>query len=268
LNGIVLFSFASIYTALPRNGTGRLKIPRNGAGTYSLPPGTAAVSGELATAEQFNTRFDDVAADLNFLFGQIAVAMPVGGIIMWSGAVSSVPTGWRLCDGTGGTPDLRSRFVVGAGSTYNPGNTGGASTVALTAGQLPGHTHAAGTLSAASGGAHTHTVSGSAASGGAGFSINVRRQDGTNSIFSGASGITLNESGGGGSFTRLGTGAGASATDNLLFTNQHTHSLSGNADAAGTHTHTVTGATASTGAGEAHENLPPYYALAFIMRVS
>lgn len=243
-------------------------MPRNGAGVYSLPPGTAATSGELATAEQFNARFDDVATDLNFLSTQINVALPIGGIIMWSGAVSAIPPGWALCDGTNGTPNLRDRFVVGAGSTYNVGATGGASTVALTAGQLPGHTHAAGGLTAASGGAHTHTVSGSAATGGAAFSINSRRQDGTNSIFTSPSGISLNEFGGGGSFTRVGSGGGTSSTDQLSYSGQHTHSVTGNADAAGAHTHTVTGSTASTGAGEAHENLPPYYALAFIMRVA
>jgi len=42
--------------------------------------------------------------------------VPIGGIIMWSG--SSIPTGWGLCDGTQGTPDLRNRFIVGSGSSY------------------------------------------------------------------------------------------------------------------------------------------------------
>jgi microcystin-dependent protein len=51
--------------------------------------------------------------------------IPMGGIIMWSGSV--VPTGWALCDGQNGTPDLRNRFVVGAGtgSIYAIGATGG-----------------------------------------------------------------------------------------------------------------------------------------------
>lgn len=39
---------------------------------------------------------------------------PVGGIIMWSGAIANIPSGWALCDGTNGTPDLRNRFVIGA----------------------------------------------------------------------------------------------------------------------------------------------------------
>lgn len=40
--------------------------------------------------------------------------IPSGGIIMWSGSIASIPTGWALCDGTNGRPDLRDRFVVGA----------------------------------------------------------------------------------------------------------------------------------------------------------
>jgi prepilin-type N-terminal cleavage/methylation domain-containing protein len=59
--------------------------------------------------------------------------LPVGAIIMWSGTLSSMPTGWQLCDGTNGTPDLRGRFVMGVSSGENPGATGGSTT----------HTHTA-----------------------------------------------------------------------------------------------------------------------------
>lgn len=52
--------------------------------------------------------------------------VPAGGIIMWSGAVVDIPSGWALCDGSDGTPDLQNRFVVGAGDTYAPDDTGGA----------------------------------------------------------------------------------------------------------------------------------------------
>jgi len=51
-----------------------------------------------------------------------------GQISIWSGAIVNIPTGWALCDGTQGTPDMRDRFVVGAGTTYNPDDTGGANT--------------------------------------------------------------------------------------------------------------------------------------------
>ena len=51
-----------------------------------------------------------------------------GKIVLWSGSVALIPAGWQLCDGTNGTPDLRNRFLVGAGDTFNPGGTGGATT--------------------------------------------------------------------------------------------------------------------------------------------
>ena len=49
----------------------------------------------------------------------------VGSIMIWSGAANAIPTGWQLCDGTNGSPDLRDKFVVGAGSTYAVDDTGG-----------------------------------------------------------------------------------------------------------------------------------------------
>jgi len=64
--------------------------------------------------------------------------VPSGLIAMWSGAIGAIPSGWLLCDGTNGTPDLRSSFIVGAGSTYSPGATGG-STDAI----VVSHTHTA-----------------------------------------------------------------------------------------------------------------------------
>ncbi len=79
--------------------------------------------------------------------------VPSGGIIIWSGSSASIPSGWLLCDGTSSTPDLRDKFVVGAGSTYAVGATGGATTgtptinsYTLTTSDIPSHSHAAGTL--------------------------------------------------------------------------------------------------------------------------
>jgi hypothetical protein len=51
--------------------------------------------------------------------------IPAGSIIMWSGSIGAIPTGYYLCDGQNGTPNLKDRFVVGAGNTYAVGNTGG-----------------------------------------------------------------------------------------------------------------------------------------------
>ena len=57
---------------------------------------------------------------------QLTETIPSGVIVMWSGSIASIPTGWALCNGSSGTPDLRNRFVVGAGDTYGVGATGGA----------------------------------------------------------------------------------------------------------------------------------------------
>jgi hypothetical protein len=67
---------------------------------------------------------------------------PRGIVLMWSGAVVDIPTGWALCDGTNGTPNMVNRFAVGAGGTYTVGASGGGSAV---------------TVSTAAAGAHNHT---------------------------------------------------------------------------------------------------------------
>jgi hypothetical protein len=67
--------------------------------------------------------------------------IPKGIISLWSGQIANIPAGWILCDGGNGTPDLRSRFIVGAGSDYTVGTIGGANSITLTAAQMPAHTH-------------------------------------------------------------------------------------------------------------------------------
>ena len=66
---------------------------------------------------------------------------PSGMIVMWSGTVASIPEGWRLCNGQNGTPDLRNRFIVGAGDEYTVGNTGGEKEHTLTTDEMPSHKH-------------------------------------------------------------------------------------------------------------------------------
>lgn len=51
--------------------------------------------------------------------------LPKGIICLWYGSIVSIPSGWALCNGTGGTPDLRDRFLVGAGNSYAVNSTGG-----------------------------------------------------------------------------------------------------------------------------------------------
>lgn len=76
--------------------------------------------------------FDSIGNDL-------LTRIPKGLICMWSG--TTIPTGWFLCDGTNGTPDLRDRFIVGSGSAYNIGGIGGSDSVTLTIDQMPTHNH-------------------------------------------------------------------------------------------------------------------------------
>jgi microcystin-dependent protein len=153
--------------------------------------------------------------------------VPSGAIILWSGSIASIPSGWFLCDGSNGTPNLRDRFVVGAGSSYSVGATGGASTVALSTANMPAHTHTfSGTTS--SSGSHKH---------GSGTLSNYSNTNGTY-----GTGSSLGNHQGVGSGSQI-----ATTTD-------------------GAHTHTYSGTTSSSGSGSAHENRPPYYALAYIMK--
>ncbi len=170
--------------------------------------------------------------------------LPAGSIIMWYGNVTTIPTGWVLCDGNNSTPDLRGRFIVGFDNrTTDPGNgiwdsqysavngsalpvgTGGEKTHVLTKAELP---------------QHLHTVN------------NSLTDNGQVSI--GASHTTdLAGSAGGSGFFTTGT------QSNFVFTDQggsHSHSISGN-----TGDGTTSGLT-----GAAHENRPPYYVLVFIMK--
>ena len=153
------------------------------------------------------------------------IGTPVGGIMMWSGSIASIPSNWKLCDGTNGTPDLRGRFVVGyntADADYSSvGNTGGLKNVTLTTAQMPSHSHTGAT---STNGSHSHRWN---------------------------TGLEGDDSGTGGShaeYTRIGG------------------FVDGAMAAAGDHSHSFT--TDATGSGQAHENRPPYYTLAFIMKIS
>jgi len=155
--------------------------------------------------------------DLNKEFWE-EIGFHAGMILMWSGSIATIPKGWSLCDGSNGTPDLRNRFIVGAGSTYSVGTTGGSNTVTLSTTQIPSHTH---TASSASAGSHEHSYDHCVTSSGVGAS---------------------------GSFMYGVTGPRAFDTDS-----------------AGAHTHTIT--VNNSGGGQSHENRPPYYALAYIMKI-
>jgi microcystin-dependent protein len=233
--------------------------------------------------------------------------VPAGIISLWSGSVASIPSGWVLCNGSNGTPDLRDRFLVGAGSSYAVGDLGGSNAITLTESNLPGHTHAV-SGSTASDGAHTHNLSANTGAGGD-HSHNFNTNTG-NSGDHAHNGSTSNtgthqHSHGDGSGANPGSpntvalssaayqsglspgpaqqtsNAGAHSHNfttspagthshnfnaNTGNSGNHTHTVTGTAASAGAHTHTFSTTSGSTGGGTGHENRPPYYALAYIMK--
>lgn len=258
----------------------------------------------------------------------------VGMITAWSGAIVAIPGGWQLCDGTNSTPDLRDRFIIGAGSTYAVDDTGGSTTKDIS------HLHAAGTLAADSNGAHTHNITGTSGnesshthtSGsyatdsdshthGVGsyatdtephhshlIAAEAAHLHGAGSLVTGVpsattnygegpdgpskatgththdvSGVTGNASshnhggvsgtdGGHSHSLDSGTSANDSHSHDVTGTSStgssHSHSDGSYATASdGAHVHTISGNTA-TGGSVAQDIMPPWYALAWIMRVS
>ena len=165
-------------------------------GTPLAPTATAATNTtQLATTE--------------FVTTAISASFPSGGIIIWSGSAATIPTGWLLCNGSSSTPDLRDRFVVGAGTTYAVNDTGGSANAVVVS-----HTHTATVTDPT----HTHTYgSGSRVQGG---NDNGVFYDGQNSA----------------AHTTTAASTGISVTN------------------------------ATAGVSGTNANLPPYYALCYIMK--
>ncbi|NIQ10023.1 MAG: hypothetical protein GWO10_09120 [candidate division Zixibacteria bacterium] len=228
--------------------------------------------------------------------------VPSGVIALWSGSTASIPSGWVICDGTNSTPDLRDRFVVGAGNTYAVDATGGSNTVTLAEANLPGHTHSVSGTTDSDGahthntsgntsnsGNHTHTLSGNTSNTGAhshngstsntgshkhslqypfGGNPSVRRiDDNTGAAFNTDNNGMNNAGAHSHNFTTSNTGNHShTLSGNAAAGGDHSHTVSGTTDSAGAHTHTFSTTSGSTGSGTAHENRPPYYALAYIMK--
>jgi microcystin-dependent protein len=255
-------------------GNGSAWVAESGAtARTSLGLGTAATLNVGTGANnivQLNGSAQLPAVDGSLLTG--IVAIPTGAILLWSGSTGSIPSGFVICDGTNSTPDLRDRFIVGAGNTYAVDATGGANTVALAEAEIAAHTHSvSGTT--VSDGAHTHNVSGNTSNTGAHTHSGSTSNTGSHShnVPSANPGDP-----GGSNAAQAGTTTNANqATSNTgahshnFTTNSdgdHSHTLSGTSDTAGAHTHTFSTTSGSTGSGTAHENRPPYYALAYIMK--
>lgn len=218
-----------------------------------------------------NEAHDEEFATVSELSG----AVPSGIIAMWSGSEAAIPTGWNLCDGTNDTPNLTDRFIVGAGTAYAVGDTGGEDSVTLSTAELPSHDHGSGNLGNSSDN-HTHSYSGTTSGDNHGHSsgnlntglegnhthsyASVSSSGGSLVSDSSASSNLTNSSsntGGGGSHSH--TVNGNTGTDN------HSHNYSGNTGS-DSHSHSISGNTSNAGSGSAHENRPSYYALAYIMK--
>jgi len=103
------------------------------------------------------TRINTLVATSLKVGTSVNAQVPSGIIAMWAGV--SVPSGWFLCDGSNGTPDLRDKFILGAGGGSAQGATGGVTGATLVAGNIPEHTHTGTTVSS---GGHGHTVNATA----------------------------------------------------------------------------------------------------------
>ena len=143
------------------------------------------------------------------------LVIPQNIVVAWSGNINNIPAGWRLCDGTNGTPDLRNRFIVGAGSIYSYNTTGGSANAIVVS--------------------HNHTVT------------SVDTNQGHLHNTSAFNSVTI--LGGGSNLSNATTGGG---TGNPV------------TQAGGAHSHTIS--VVSAGVSATNANLPPYYALAFIMK--
>lgn len=165
------------------------------------------------------------------------VTIPTGVIVMWSGLISNVPSGWKLCDGTNGTPDLRNRFVVGAGSTYTELATGGSADAIVVS---HSHTMGAATFTGTAMSAHSHTVT----------------DPGHSHTYNTKTGV----------LPQTGNSTNCWVGNVAADTGTSTTGVTVNSASAGTPSGTIGGSTDTTGSTGTGKNLPPYLALAYIMK--
>ena len=208
------------------NGTVALEF-RSGGQTRQLAVNNSGAigfgdGGAFGNILQFQPGSQNIT--LNGVSGGLT---PTGGIIMWSGSIASIPAGWALCDGSNGTPNLRDRFVVGAGTSYAAGSSGADGGVTLSTQHLPSHRHTfSGTTT--SNGDHSHSTS-------------IRTRTGV----------------GNAAYTVFWADSDPPASATTSFSSS----------TAGAHTHQYAGNTEYTGSGQSFQVTPPYYALAYIMKL-
>ena len=252
-NGFVsVTAIADDYNRLQHNGSTKMEATSSGA----------TVTGTLAA-----TALSGSGASLTGI-----VTIPSGTIFLWSGSTASIPSGWVICNGSNGTPDLRNEFVVGAGDTYSVDGSGGAANVTLATTNIASHSHSWSATTGAGGdhshnhnfntgnsGSHSHSGSTSNvgnhthSGGGVGGQI---RMSFNNSTFKGYGASNANSGGAGSHSHNI-------STNN---TGSHSHNFNANTGNSGNHTHSVSGNTGNAGSGTAFSILPVYYALAYIQK--
>jgi len=245
-----LISNTAEITANTVSGTPGLNLTTTGvtAGTYG-----GAINVPQITVDTKGRVTNITSVPVNSTLNTLNIGMPIGTIALWSGALATVPDGWQIADGTNGTVDLRDRFVVGAGSLYNPGTTGGSADAII-----PSHTHTATSTSTFTGSAlptHSHGVTdpGHRHLTGSGGEPGLNNRYGDNGNM--GTGWRIGNAG----------GPGVDAWTNIVAT-----AITINAQTAGTPSGTVvTSTTLSTeGVTASNRNLPPYYALYYIQKMT
>lgn len=101
----------------------------------------STANNALAAANAAQASANAAQATANAALLLAGNGVPSGVILIWRNSVATIPTGFVICDGTNGTPDLRDKFVAGAGGTYAVNAQGGSNTVTLSIGQMPSHNH-------------------------------------------------------------------------------------------------------------------------------
>jgi len=214
--------------------------PFNPSGTYSGLRAQATTKEDVGLSSvpnhaTYSTSDTYTKTEVANEIAAASTSFPAGFIVLWSGSVASIPVGWVLCDGSNSTPDLRNKFVIGAGSSYSVGATGGSKDAVVIS-----HSHTASTDSA---GNHSH--SGSTNTAGAHTHVYQERYYNNNGAAGG----------------RFGT-EWRNRAANTSSAGSHSHTLS--ITSAGSHSHSVS--VSSSGESGVDKNLPPYLALAYIMK--
>jgi len=136
-------------------------------------------------------------------------AFTTGMILLWSGSTGSIPSGFYLCNGSNGTPDLRDRFIVGAGGSYSVAQTGGSADAIVV-----NHTHTATSTSTVTDPGHVHNfVNGNGGSPGTGNNlVGSALTAVTQNVQSAVTGITVATS-----TTNVAAGTSGSGANNPLY---------------------------------------------------